>query len=56
MSRSYTYLKQYKAAMLRMKEERCPSGIKSLEDEVLRLRMENEVLRDFLSPILKTEF
>ena len=26
-----------------------PSKAKSLEDEVLRLRMENELLRDFLS-------
>jgi DNA-directed RNA polymerase specialized sigma subunit len=26
-----------------------PSKVKSLEDEVLRLRMENELLRDFLS-------
>ena len=25
-----------------------PSKVKSLEDEVLRLRMENELLRDFL--------
>ena len=26
-----------------------PSKVKGLEDEVLRLRMENELLRDFLS-------
>ena len=37
-----------KAGVLPKKKGR-PSKIGSLEDEVLRLRMENELLRDFLS-------
>ena len=37
-----------KAGVLPKKKGR-PSKIRSLEDEVLRLRMENELLRDFLS-------
>ena len=37
-----------KAGILPKKKGR-PSKVKNLEDEVLRLRMENELLRDFLS-------
>ena len=37
-----------KAGILPKKKGR-PSKTRSLEDEVLRLRMENELLRDFLS-------
>ena len=39
-----------KAGILPKKKGR-PSKIRSLEDELLRLRMENELLRDFLSLI-----
>ena len=37
------------AAGVLPKKKGRPSKAKSLEDEVLRLRMENELLRDFLS-------
>ena len=41
-------LRNIEAGILPKKKGR-PSKVKSLEDEVLRLRMENELLRDFLS-------
>ena len=41
-------LRNIEAGVLSKKKGR-PSKVKSLEDEVLRLRMENELLRDFLS-------
>ena len=41
-------LRNIEAGVLPKKKGR-PSKVKSLEDEVLRLRMENELLRDFLS-------
>ena len=41
-------LRNKEAGVLPKKKGR-PSKVKSLEDEVLRLRMENELLRDFLS-------
>ena len=41
-------LRNIEAGILPKKKGR-PSKIRSLEDEVLRLRMENELLRDFLS-------
>ena len=41
-------LRNIEAGVLPKKKGR-PSKAKSLEDEVLRLRMENELLRDFLS-------
>ena len=41
-------LRNIEAGILPKKKGR-PTKIKSLEDEVLRLRMENELLRDFLS-------
>ena len=41
-------LRNTEAGVLPKKKGR-PSKIRSLEDEVLRLRMENELLRDFLS-------
>ena len=40
--------RKIEAGVLPKKKGR-PSKAKSLEDEVLRLRMENELLRDFLS-------
>ena len=40
-------LRNIEAGILPKKKGR-PSKIKSLEDEVLRLKMENELLRDFL--------
>ena len=41
-------LRNIEAGVLSKKKGR-PSKVKSLEDELLRLRMENELLRDFLS-------
>ena len=41
-------LRNIEAGVLPKKKGR-PSKVKSLEDEVLKLRMENELLRDFLS-------
>ena len=41
-------MRNIEAGVLPKKKGR-PSKIKSLEDEVLRLKMENELLRDFLS-------
>ena len=41
-------LRNVEAGVLPKKKGR-PSKVKSLEDEVLKLRMENELLRDFLS-------
>ena len=41
-------LRNIEAGILPKKKGR-PSKVKSLEGEVLRLRMENELLRDFLS-------
>ena len=41
-------LRNIEIGILPMKKGR-PCKVKSLEDEVLKLRMENELLRDFLS-------